>query len=48
MTFYRRQLSKPSPRKRNEKDKMVVLGGLKIAENKREAKAKEIRENIPI
>jgi len=28
MTLYRRQESRPSPRKRNAKGKIVVLGGL--------------------
>ena len=36
VTLYRRQGSRPSPRKRNEKGKMVVLGGLtKSCEKKR-------------
>ena len=38
--MYRRQGSRPSPRKRNEKSKMVVWGGLIKAEKRRRAKGK--------
>ena len=50
MTLYRRQGSRPSPWKRNEKCKMAVSGGLKIAVKRREAKrkAKEKRKDIRI
>ena len=48
--MYRRQGSRPSPWKRNEKCKMAVSGGLKIAVKRREAKrkAKEKRKDIRI
>ena len=39
MTLYRRQGSRPSPRNRNEKDKVVVRGSLtNICEKKRSEK----------
>ena len=41
MTLYRRQGSKPSPRKRNAKRLNGYLGGLKIVEKRREAKKGE-------
>ena len=40
MTLYRRQESRPSPRKRNAKRKNGCLRGLTIAVNRREAKGK--------
>ena len=48
MTLYRRQESRPSPRKRNAKDKMVVEETLQIAVKLREQNAKEKRKGIPI
>ena len=50
VTLYRRQGSRPSPWKRNEKCKMAVSGGLKIPVKRREAKrkAKEKRKDTPI
>ena len=50
MTLYRRQGSRPSPRKGNaKKSKMVVRGGLtNSCEKKRSEKAKEKRKDIPI
>ena len=44
MTLYRRQGSKPSPRKRNAKKQNGVWGDLKIAVKKREAKSKGEKE----
>jgi len=51
--LYRTQESRPSPRKRNGKRKMIVLGGLTRREEKRQRKeekqkAKEKRKDIPI
>ena len=43
-TLYRRQGSRPSPWKRNAKNKMVVWRGLKIAVKRREAKSKGEKE----
>ena len=50
MILYRRKGSRPSLWKRNEKCKMAVSGGLKIAVKRREAKrkAKEKRKDIRI
>ena len=49
MTLYRRQGSRPSPRKRNSKEQNGCLGRpLQIAEKRREAKKKEKRKDIPI
>ena len=39
MIFYRRQGSRPSPRKRNAKAKWLSEEALQIAEKRREAKA---------
>ena len=44
--MYRRQYSRPSPRKR--KAKWLSEEALQIAEKRREAKAKEKRKDIPI
>ena len=44
--MYRRQGSRPSPRKR--KAKWLSEEALQIAEKRREAKAKEKRKDIPI
>ena len=46
--LYRRQWSRPSLRKRNAKCKMIVWGGLQIAEKRREAKGKGEKKDIPI
>ena len=47
--MYRRQLSKPFPRKQKcKKAKWLSEEALKIAEKRREAKAKEKRKDIPI
>ena len=40
MTLYRRQESRPSPRKRNAKRQNGCLTGLEIAEKRRKAKGK--------
>ena len=49
MTLYRRQGSRPSPRKRNAKKAKWLSGeALQIAVKTREAKAKEKRKDIPI
>ena len=49
MTLYRRQGSRPSPRKRNAKTaKWVSEEALQIAEKRRGAKGKEKRRDIPI
>ena len=49
MTLYRRHGSRPSPRKRKaKKAKWLSEGSLKIAEKRREAKAKEKRKDIPV
>ena len=49
MTLYRRQESRPSPRKRNAK-KVIQLSeeALQITVKRREEKAKEKRRDIPI
>ena len=45
VTLYRRQWSRPFSRKRNaKKSKMVVWGGLKTAEKRKEAKSKGEKE----
>ena len=44
MTLYRRQGSRPSPRKINEKRKMAVSGGLTNSCERREAKSKGEKE----
>ena len=44
VTLYRRQGSRPSPRKRNAKRKNGCLRGLTIAVNRREAKGKGEKE----
>ena len=48
MTLYRRQGSRPSPRKRNAKKQNGCLRGLTIAVKRREVKAKEKRKDILI
>ena len=49
MTRYRKQGSRPSPRKRNEKKaKLLSEEALQIAEKRREAKSKEERERYPL
>ena len=46
MTLYRRQASKPSPRKRNAKRQNDCLrGGLQKAEKRRDAKGKGEKES---
>ena len=42
--MYRRQGSRPSPWKRNEKRKMAVWGGLQIAAKRREVNSKGEKE----
>ena len=44
VTLYRRQGSRPSPRKRNAKSKMAVWGCLQIAVKRREVKSKGEKE----
>ena len=44
MTLYRRQGSRPSPWKRNEKSKMAAWGGLIIAVKRREMESKGGKE----
>ena len=44
MTLYRRQESRPSPRKRNAKRQNGCLTGLEIAEKRRKAKGKGEKE----
>ena len=44
MTVYRRQRSRSSPRKRNEKAKWLSVEALKIAEKRREVKGKGEKE----
>ena len=44
MTLYRRQGTRPSPRKRNAKGKWFSEGAVKIAEKRREAKSKGKKE----
>ena len=47
--MYRRQGSRPSPRKRNaKKAKWLSEEALQIAVKRREGKAKEKRKDIPI
>ena len=46
MALYRRQGSRPSPRKRNAK--RLPDEALQISEKKKEAKAKEKRKDKPI
>ena len=46
--MYRRQESRPSPRKRCKKAKMLLEEALKISEKRRKAKAKEKRKDIPV
>ena len=46
MTLYKRQLSRPSPRKK--KAKWLAEEALLMAEKRRERKAKEKRKDIPI
>ena len=46
MTLYRRQLSRPSLRKRNAK--WLTEDALQIVEKRREVKAKEKRKDLPI
>ena len=48
VTLYRRQGSRPSPRKRMQKGKMVVWGGLTNHYEKKDVKRKEKRKDIPI
>ena len=50
VTVYRRQGSKPSPRKRNEKKKAKGLSkeALQIALKRTEVKSNEKRKDIPI
>ena len=49
VTLYRRRWSRPSPRKRNEKGKMVVWGGLtKSWENKTSKRERRKKKDIPI
>ena len=44
MTLYRRQGSRPSPRKRKEKAKWLSEEALQIAVKRKEAKSKEEKE----
>ena len=44
MTLYRRQRSRPSPRKRNEKAKWLSEEALEIAETRRKDKVKGEKE----
>ena len=48
VTLYRRQESRPSPRKRGKKAKGLSQEALQISVKRREAKAKEKRKDIPI
>ena len=49
MTLYRRQGSRPSPRKRNtKKAKWLSEEALQIAEKRREEKGKGEKKDIPI
>ena len=49
VTLYRRQESRPSPRKRNaKKEKWLSEEALQIVVKKREAKPKEKRKDISI
>ena len=46
--MYRRQGSRPFPRKRNSKRQNGCLRALQIAEKRKELKAKDKRKDIPI
>ena len=48
VTLYRRQGSRPSPRKRNAKANWLSEEALGIAVKRREAKGKGERKDIPI
>ena len=49
MTLYRRQESRPSPKKEMQKSKMAVWGGLtNSCEKKRSKKQRRKRKDIPI
>ena len=48
VTLYRRQGSRPSPKKKCKKPKWLSEEALQIAVKRREAKAKEKRKDIPI
>ena len=48
MTLYRRQGSRPSPRKKCKNAKWLSEEALQIAVKRREAKSKEKRKDIPI
>ena len=48
VTLYRRQGSRPSPRKRNAKANWLSEEALRIAVKRREAKGKGERKDIPI
>ena len=48
VTLYRRQGSRPSPRKEMQNAKCLSEEALQIAVKRREAKAKEKRKDIPI
>ena len=48
VTLYRRQGSRPSPRKEMQNAKWLSEEALQIAVKRREAKAKEKRKDIPI
>ena len=48
MTLYRRQGSRPSPRKKCKNAKWLSEEVLQIAVKRREAKSKEKRKDIPI
>ena len=48
VTLYRRQESRPSPRKRNAKKQNGCLKGLKIVRKEEKLKAKEKRKDTPI
>ena len=48
VTLYRRWWPKPFPRKKCTKAKWLSEGALKIAEKRREGKAKEKKNDIPI
>ena len=49
MTLYRRQGSRPSPKKKNAKKKLAACGDLtNSCEKKRSGKTKKKRKDIPI
>ena len=48
VTLYRRQGSRPSPRKKCKNAKWLSEEALQIAVKRREAKSKEKRKDIPI